>query len=180
IFALVLSAIYWYVSYEWAGTVLLFLFGLGSAGATLILGRIAAAESRAAKAEAEAAGVRPDGPFGDESARVPRPTFAPVVFGVGLALAALGLAFGPWLFLAAAMPIALGAISWLSAANAEWRAAESEDQEAAAAGSSGGDALAPAHPDGAARAVASGGAAASSGSARAVGSVDRPDPLRDR
>jgi len=137
LFALVLSVVYWFVSYEWAGTVLLFLFGLGSAGATLVLGRWAATESprgrsRAGESARPAGGpavaaVRPNGPFGDERARIPSPSLAPLVFGFGLGVAALALAFGPWLLLAAVMPIALGAGSWLSSANAEWRAAEADD-----------------------------------------------------
>jgi hypothetical protein len=137
VFALVLSAIYWFVSYEWAGTVLLFLFGLGSAGAALVLGRAAAGRDRRSSRDAGGraagadrtrrgdgsdGGAAPDGPFGDESSPIPAPSFAPIVFGIGVAVAALGLAFGPWLLLAAVMPIVLGATSWLGAASAEWRA----------------------------------------------------------
>lgn len=124
VFALVLAGVYWFVSYEWAGTVLLFVFGLGSVLATLLLGRSVPGRD----ADAHAA-VRPDGPFGDESGPIPNPTLAPIVFGIGLAIAALGLAFGPWLLLAAVMPLVLGATSWLGAANAEWRAHSGEGEE---------------------------------------------------
>jgi Cytochrome c oxidase subunit IV len=129
-FASVLAAIYWYVSYEWAGTVLLFLCGVGSAGAALVLGRAAAARGggRSGDGERTADPTRPDGPFGDESAPIPNPTFAPIVFGTGLAIAALSLAFGPWMLLAAIMPLVLGATSWLSSANAEWRGYSADDR----------------------------------------------------
>jgi hypothetical protein len=119
IFALFLAAVYWFVSYEWAGSVLLFLFGVGSVLAASLLGRAAAHSRGDAVGRDEL--IRPDGPFGDESSPIPNPTFAPIVFGVGLAIAALSLAFGPWLLLAAVMPILLGATSWLGSANAEWR-----------------------------------------------------------
>jgi Cytochrome c oxidase subunit IV len=130
VFAIVLAAIYWYVSYEWAGTVLLFLFGVGSAGAALVLGRAAAGRGggRSGDGERTADRTRPDGPFGDESAPIPNPTFAPIVFGTGLAIAALSLAFGPWMLLAAIMPLVLGATSWLSSANAEWRGYSADDR----------------------------------------------------
>jgi protein-S-isoprenylcysteine O-methyltransferase Ste14 len=125
IFALFLAVVYWFVSYEWAGSVLLFLFGVGSALAALLLGRAAAHSWDDAAGKDEL--IRPDGPFGDESSPIPNPTFAPIVFGVGLAIAALSLAFGPWLLLAAVMPIVLGATSWLGAAGAEWRRHSADD-----------------------------------------------------
>ena len=129
VFAIVLAAIYWYVSYEWAGTVLLFLFGVGSAGAALVLGRAASGRGgRVGDDERAGDTTRPDGPFGDESAPIPNPTFAPIVFGTGLAIAALSLAFGPWMLLAAIMPLVLGATSWLGSANAEWRGYSADDR----------------------------------------------------
>jgi hypothetical protein len=128
IFALAIAAIYWFVSYEWAGSILLFGFGLGSAVMAILLGRSAA--GRAARAHESEPGGGADGPFGDETGPVPNPTFAPIVFAVGLALVALGLAFGPWLLLAAVMPIVLGATSWLGSAGAEWRGQQEADREA--------------------------------------------------
>ncbi len=130
IFALFLAVVYWFVSYEWAGSVLLFLFGVGSAVSALLLGRAAASARDASRRPAGDTGIdlRPDGPFGDESGAIPNPTFAPIVFGVGLAIAALALAFGPWLLLAAIMPIVLGATSWLGAAGAEWRRHSADDR----------------------------------------------------
>ena len=38
----------------------------------------------------------PDGPFGDESGPVPTRSAAPLVVGFGVAVIALGGAFGPW------------------------------------------------------------------------------------
>jgi len=121
-FALVVATVYWFVSYEPAGTTLLGLFGVASAFAAILLAR---GQRRAATAtDPEAIG---GGPFADESGRVPTQTFAPLQVGSGLAIAGLGLVFGPWLILAALLPIALGAVTWLGSVGAELEATEHSD-----------------------------------------------------
>jgi hypothetical protein len=120
VFALVVATIYWFVSYESAGTTLLASFGVASAFAAIALARGQRRDIAAGASAEDLAG----GPFGDESGRVPTETFAPLQVGFGLAVAGLGLVFGPWLILAAVLPIALGALTWLGSAGAELEATE--------------------------------------------------------
>ena len=94
-YGLIIGTIYWFVTYETAGTVLLVLFGGGSTLLAAIL--LATARRETADPGPEPGdSLRPDGPFGDESGRIPGPSLAPIEVGLGLALASLGIAFGPW------------------------------------------------------------------------------------
>lgn len=111
LFGLVLAGVYWFVSYEIVGTVMLAGFGLGTGAAFLVLARSA----RGAR------GSRgPDAaPFEDEGGLVPLRSFAPLWVGVGLATMSLALAFGLWFVLAGLVPLALGAGAWLAEASRE-------------------------------------------------------------
>jgi len=122
-FALVVAAVYWFVSYEPAGTTLLGLFGVASAFAAIVLAR----SQRRGAGRSPDGDALVDGPFADESGRIPSETFAPLQVGFGLAVAGLGLVFGPWLILAALLPIALGGLTWLGSAGAELEATEGSD-----------------------------------------------------
>ena len=123
LFALVVAAVYWFVSYEPAGTTLLGLFGVASAFAAIVLAR----SQRRGAGRSPDGDALVDGPFADESGRIPSETFAPLQVGFGLAVAGLGLVFGPWLILAALLPIALGGLTWLGSAGAELEATEGSD-----------------------------------------------------
>jgi hypothetical protein len=112
VFGLTIAAIYWFVSYEIAGTILLGGFGLATAAAFLILGR-SARKVRAGEAS-DGSGTASEGPFADEGGPVPLSSAAPLSIGLGLAVIALGLAFGIWFVLAGLAPLALGASAWLS------------------------------------------------------------------
>jgi hypothetical protein len=116
-FALVIATIYWFVSYEPAGTTLLAFFGVASSLAAIVLFR---------GWRRSVGGVTPgtERPFADESGRIPTDTLAPLEVGFGLAVAALGLVFGAWLILAAILPITLGSLAWLHAAGQELEAIE--------------------------------------------------------
>jgi hypothetical protein len=119
-FALVIATIYWFVSYEPAGTTLLTFFGLASALAAIVLLR--------GWHGSVGGGVQgADVPFADESGRIPTDTLAPLEVGFGLAVAALGLVFGAWLILAAILPITLGSLAWLHAAGQELEAIETSE-----------------------------------------------------
>ena len=93
-YALVVGTIYWFVSYELAGTVLLLGFGLATGLAFIILFRrdrkVRAARAAGAPIRDDGAGPGPDGPFGDESGPVPTRSAAPLVVGFGIAVIALG------------------------------------------------------------------------------------------
>ncbi len=125
-YALVVGTIYWFVSYELAGTVLLLGFGLATGLAFIILFRRdrkvrGGGPARAARAPIAGDGVGrgPDGPFGDESGPVPTRSAAPLVVGFGVAVMALGGAFGPWFVITGLVPVLIGASDWLRAANRE-------------------------------------------------------------
>jgi hypothetical protein len=127
LYALVVGTIYWFVSYEFVGTVMLLGFGLATGLAFVILFR----RDRKARAARSANGprpdaragrdspTRPDGPFGDESGPVPTRSAAPLIVGFGIAVIALGGAFGPWFAITGLVPVLIGAADWLRAANRE-------------------------------------------------------------
>lgn len=128
IYALVVGVIYWFLSYEAAGTVLLVGFGIANGAGFLVL-RGAPRPGTSTEAEREASHA-PDGPFGDESGPVPTRSAAPLAVGFGLAVAGLAGAFGPWFLLAGAVPLAIGAVDWLRSANQELDQRTKADREA--------------------------------------------------
>ena len=109
-FGIVVGAVYWFLTYEVAGTVLLSAFGLASALAAVAVyvgGRFAGRRSRA---DGAAAASPP------EAEPVPRPGWAPLGIALGLGAVALGAAFGPWLAIAGALVAVRSAKSWLDTA----------------------------------------------------------------
>jgi uncharacterized membrane protein YfcA len=136
-FGFLVAAIYWFVSYEVAGTILLFGFGLATA---VIAAKLAVdpASKRLRRQPAPtrdsadtgiasaggAAGV--DRPFADETGRLPDATIAPFAVGAGVALAATGLVFGIAPVIVGLLPLGWGAFTWLSSASDELRATEAE------------------------------------------------------
>lgn len=114
-----LGVIYWFVSYEVAGTVL--LAGLALATGTLSVWLMRSQRLRRRRAEA-AAPEAVDRPFLDEEGRLPAPTLAPFAVGLGVALAALGPVFG-------LAPVAVGAVSFLWGAGT-WLGAAREEFDA--------------------------------------------------
>ena len=123
VYGLVVGTIYWFVSYELAGTVLLLGFGLATGLAFVILFRrdrkVRAGSAGQPPAGEPALDGPPDGPFGDESGPVPTRSAAPLVIGFGVAVIALGGAFGPWFAITGLVPVLIGAADWLRAANRE-------------------------------------------------------------
>ena len=119
LFALAVGVVYWFLSYETAGTVLLLGFGVATGLAFVVLRRGSPAPRSGVDAAPDDRPGSPDGPFGDESAPVPGRSIAPLAVGFGVALIALGGAFGPWFLIVGAVPALVGAVSWLQAANRE-------------------------------------------------------------
>jgi hypothetical protein len=112
-FALIIGAIYWFVSYEPAGSVLLLAFGAATGVMSVVLHRTGRR------------GV--DRPFLDETGRLPSETPAPLAVGAGLALMALAFIFGPAPLLVGLLPFGWGAWTWLGRARAELDAEARED-----------------------------------------------------
>lgn len=108
-FGIIVGAIYWFVAYETAGTVLLIAFGIASGVAAAILW----ARSR------KSGNAVDEGLFGTEPGPIPAPAFAPFHVGAGAGIVALGLAFGPLLLLTGLVIMVIGARYWLDAAMRE-------------------------------------------------------------
>lgn len=148
VFGLVLAAIYWFLTYEAAGTILLFGFGAGAGLLGIALYRSrprAVAEAVAGDARRDhtsagsqlaagdagdvagggAGGV--DTPFETPLGRLPGETLAPLSLGLGVALAITAVVFGPWLLVAGLVPMAWGAWTWYTAARDELRATVATD-----------------------------------------------------
>jgi hypothetical protein len=119
-----IGLVYWFLTYEVAGTLLLVGFGLatGILGVLLFVGR-----PRQHAGDPDGAA----GPFHDESGRVPSPTYAPLEFGFGIALLSLAFVFGPPMAVAAVVPLVVGGIGWLRAASAEWAATARSERDPA-------------------------------------------------
>ncbi|MFL5686920.1 MAG: hypothetical protein ACJ77D_12770 [Chloroflexota bacterium] len=119
--ALVVAVVYWFVSYEAAGTVLLGGFALASGIIGLLLAN-AGSDWRVSAGGGQARD--PDRPLLDERGRIPSPTLAPFAVGIGAAVAVLSLVFGPAPLLVGLLPLAWGAADWLRRASAELDAQE--------------------------------------------------------
>ena len=137
-FGIVVGLIYWFVSYESAGTVLLLGFGAatGLIGFRLVTdpaSRVVRERARTRDAEpipGEGTGAGTGGvdrPFLDETGRLPDETIAPFAIGLGVAIAATGVIFGPAPVAVGLLPLAWGAWAWLSGARAELDAQELDD-----------------------------------------------------
>jgi hypothetical protein len=140
LFGLAIGVAYWFLTYETAGTVLLLAFGSGSLLAALAfrlgLGRRPPAEARPGIARRALAWLRlaPEGlqgPFLRDPTRLPGSSLAPIVTGVGIALAALGLIYGLWLVAVGAAVMLIGGAAWLREAAAEAAASEAAGERAA-------------------------------------------------
>jgi hypothetical protein len=127
-FGLAIAVVYWFVSYEIAGTLLLVGFGLGGA----FLAVFSATSLRRAGHHVQGPPwtwiglASPDAPnvLTDEESRLPSASFAPLAIGLAIAIAALGLVYGLWLVVAALPLLAIGARAWYREASAEHRAVE--------------------------------------------------------
>jgi hypothetical protein len=107
LFGLVFGAGYWFLTYETAGSVLLFTFGIASGIATVAITVGAWTAGRRPGAKAATATLAPD----DEP--IPNPGWTPLLLSLGLGLVALGLILGPWLLVPGVLVVLTAAVSWL-------------------------------------------------------------------
>ena len=165
-FALVITIVYWFASYEPAGTVLLagFTIATGAVGLRLAVDpRAKIVQERAERDRVAADGpiVPPDladrkdpggegptsggpggidRPFLDEEGRLPGETLAPFAVGLGVAIAATGTIFGlPPRARRAAAHSAGAAWAWLGGASEELDATERDADRAGRASGRRGD-----------------------------------------
>ena len=131
IFGFVAGIVYWFLSYEWLGTVALLLLGAGPGFAGLILvqeqrHRGGTGESRAV-ALRRLAGIPPQDPPGPEDLGaedlgvLPLPTIWPLAASLGVAMLFTGLIYGLWLVILGLGLIVYAAWGWLAAVNRENR-----------------------------------------------------------
>ncbi len=141
VFGLVLAAIYWFLSYELAGTVMLVGFGAGGLviAAALVVGRDSRPPDPADAGPLDLSDVlrgspADEVPFEDESGRQPAEGLAPLALGLGISMSLTAVVFGPWLIVAGVVPLVWGALTWLRSAGHELGAlARAEDDEEALA-----------------------------------------------
>ena len=126
-FGIALAAIYWFLTYEVAGTVLLGGFGLGALllGLRLLARRLGAGETLPADPGTN--------PFADEKGRLPEETLAPLSVGLGVSLGLTAVVFGPWLVVAGIVPLVWGGWTWLRGARDELDATVVSDRRTATA-----------------------------------------------
>jgi len=131
IFGFVVGIVYWFLSYEWLGTVCLLTLGAGPGFAGLILiqeqrHRGGRGESRAA-ALRRLAGVPPPDPPGpkdledDDLGVLPLPTIWPLAAALGFTILFTGLIYGLWLVILGLGLLGYAAWGWLAAVNRENR-----------------------------------------------------------
>ena len=110
-----IALVYWYVTDDVIGTVLLGGFGLATGAGFGFLWQ----GTRNETAAPSDVGLIAEGPLADTDSPLPTRSIAPLWIGLGLALAGLGLVYGVWFVVAALLPIGLGAADWLLSAGRE-------------------------------------------------------------
>jgi Cytochrome c oxidase subunit IV len=128
VFGLLAGAIYWFLSYEWLGTVALLLLGAGPGFAGLFIVRHRGEAGRESRQELlrRFAGLPKGDPPGPKSlegevAVLPGPSIWPFASSVGLAVAASGLIFGLWLVILGLGVALYSGWGWIAAITRETR-----------------------------------------------------------
>jgi hypothetical protein len=131
IFGFVAGIIYWFLSYEWLGTVALLLLGAGPGFAGLIL--ILEQRQRGGTGESRVDGLRrlagippqdPPGPrdlAAEDLGVLPLPTIWPLAAALGFTILFTGLIYGLWLVILGLGLLLYAAWGWLAAVNRENR-----------------------------------------------------------
>lgn len=122
-----IGTIYWLVSYEWAGTVLLaFLFGSAIFFVVVTSALVKASRlGRAAEGGPKVVGalralvgfeddprVEPPAPLEIAEDRFPTRSIWPLAMSVAITLTALGLIYGPWLWIPGAGLLIASGLAW--------------------------------------------------------------------
>ena len=120
IYGIAVGTVYWFLTYENAGSILLVGVGLATVVVALVLWFGLDRRWRSLRAIGEV----PARPFEDEAGRIPEPTMAPIALAFGTALTVLGLVFTPALVITGLILSLIAAREWLRSA-VEESAAES-------------------------------------------------------
>jgi Cytochrome c oxidase subunit IV len=131
LFGFVTGIVYWFLSYEWLGTIALLLLGAGPGFAGLILVQERRRQGGPAESRADTlrrfAGIPSGDPPGPADKRdedlgvLPLPTIWPFAASLGVAILLTGLIYGLWLIVLGAGVAAYGTWGWLAAINRENR-----------------------------------------------------------
>jgi hypothetical protein len=106
-FLITVAVVYWFLSYEWAGTILL----AGTGVATLIMAGYSWRKARTSTAYAEDRGdADPGEGEGEPIATLTMDSPWPLVFGIGVAVVAGGLVFGVPLLIVGAIVVVIAAV----------------------------------------------------------------------
>ena len=123
-----IGIVYWLVTREVAGFVLLTTFGAASAGFALVLLASLPEGDRETSYEPDQPDARRvEGAFGTLTGRIPSGSLAPLEVGFGIAVSSLSLAFGIWMLLAGIVPILAGAYGWIRSTERELIATRRDD-----------------------------------------------------
>jgi hypothetical protein len=125
-FGLLIGAVYWFLTYEPAGTAMLIAFGIASGvvAIAIFVGELSVRRRREAESPMERAReLEPVGPTEPGPEPVAQPSIAPLVIALGLASIGFGAAFGAMLAIAGFVVTLLGARAWLANAMDETDAA---------------------------------------------------------
>jgi Cytochrome c oxidase subunit IV len=109
-FILVSATIYWFVSYEWAGTILL----VGTGTATLVVAAYTWLRVRSSTGFAEDRGdADPGDGEGEPITSFTMDSPWPLAFGIGVAVLAGGLVFGPPLLIVGVVVIVVAVVGMM-------------------------------------------------------------------
>lgn len=110
IYAVGIAAVYWFVSYEVAGTELLLILGLAASVLTAMLpGR-----KRVRPIDVATFSDSEDPALEIEEVPLPVLSLQPLLVALGAAAVTLGLVFGAWLWLPGALILVGAAMRWLT------------------------------------------------------------------
>ena len=115
VYGLGVGIVYWFLTYEDAGSLLL----VGMGVATVVVAAVLWFGPDRRWRSMRAVDHVPERPFQDERGRIPAPTIAPVSLAFGTALTVLGLVFTPALVITGLILVLIAAREWLRAATAE-------------------------------------------------------------
>jgi hypothetical protein len=128
LYLIVADTIYWFVTYEWAGSVLMGTLAMGAIFFAIAAGVTARGLRTSPAPEPLGHGLiggldrtlgfheppREDGPLDIEDEPIPPSSIWPLVASVGGLLLALGLVYGTWFWLPGASVVLLSMWGWLT------------------------------------------------------------------
>ena len=130
-FGFVAGISYWFLSYEWLGTVCLLLLGAGPGFAGLVLVQEQRQRGGTGESQADAmrrlAGIPPRDPPGPKDLEaedlgvLPLPTIWPLAASLGMTIMLTGLIYGLWLVILGIGLLGYAVWGWLAAVNRENR-----------------------------------------------------------